>query len=68
MVEIRWTLQTANDLESITVFIAKDSESYAQVFAIDVLQAVNRLIDFPKSGRMVPEADNPIIREIILGN
>ena len=68
MAEIRWTQQASDDLEAITEFIANDSEFYAQLFAIDVLEAIDRLVDFPESGRIVPEADNLIIREIILGN
>ena len=68
MVEIRWTLQAANDLESVTDFIANDSEFYAQLFATDVIEAIDRLSLFPQSGRIVPEANNPVIREIILGN
>jgi toxin ParE1/3/4 len=68
MVEIRWTRQASDDLEAITEFIANDSEVYAQLFAIDVLDAIDRLVDFPESGRIVPEADNPIIREVIFGN
>jgi plasmid stabilization system protein ParE len=68
MVEVRWTPQAFDDLESIAGFIAKDSPYYARLFAIDVLGAVDRLPKFPKSGRIVPELGNPIIREIILGN
>jgi plasmid stabilization system protein ParE len=68
MAELRWTQQASDDLEAITEFIANDSEYYAQLFAIDVFQAVDRLVVFPESGRIVPEANNPIIREIILGN
>ena len=68
MAEIRWTQQASDDLEAITEFIANDSEFYAQLFAVDVLEAVDRLVGFPESGRIVPEADNPIVREIILGN
>ena len=29
---------------------------------------VQKLKDFPQSGRMVPEAEDPVIREVILGN
>lgn len=68
MVEVRWTPEAAGDLESITNFIAKDSPYYARLFVIDVLEAVDRLLNFPKSGRVVPELRNPVIREIILGN
>jgi plasmid stabilization system protein ParE len=33
MAEVRWTPQAADDLEAITAFIAKDSASYAKLFA-----------------------------------
>jgi plasmid stabilization system protein ParE len=68
MAEIRWSQQAADDLEAIAEFIAADSPHYAELFVIDVLRAVERLADFPRSGRMVPESGKPSIREIILGN
>jgi plasmid stabilization system protein ParE len=48
MVEIRWTLQAANDLKSITAFIAEDSRHYARLLVIDVFKAVERLSVFPR--------------------
>jgi len=68
MVEIRWTEQAADDLESIADFIAADSPHYAIIFCIDVLTAVERLGSFPDLGRIVPEVSNQFIRELILGN
>lgn len=68
MAEVRWTLQASDDLDSIAQFIAKDSPQYARLFVADVFQAVERLGDFPKSGRVVPELKDPQIREVILGN
>ncbi len=68
MVEVRWTLQASEDFDSIARFIAKDSPQYARLFVIDVLQAVERLSEFPKSGRIVPELNDPVVREVILGN
>ena len=68
MVGIEWTRQALGDVTDICEFIAKDSPSYAQVFAGDVFEAVERLNRFPKSGRIVPEYGKPAIREIILGN
>ncbi len=68
MAEIRWTHQAADDLESITEFISQDSPHYARLFALDVFAAVERLIHFPKLGRVVPEKDSPLIRELIMGN
>ncbi len=55
MAQIRWTLQAADDLEAITEFIAVDSPHYAQLFAIDVLNAIDRLATLPRSGKTVPE-------------
>ncbi|MBI5093402.1 MAG: type II toxin-antitoxin system RelE/ParE family toxin [Candidatus Hydrogenedentes bacterium] len=67
MAQIRWTVQATADLESITEFIARDSGHYARVFAIDVVHAVERLTQFPNSGRVVPEVNDPMVREILLG-
>ena len=68
MAEVRWTPQAVEDLESITDFIAKDSPQYARFFVVDILHAADRLEKFPSSGRVVPELNDSIIREIILGN
>jgi plasmid stabilization system protein ParE len=66
--EVRWTSQAASDLESIADFIAQDSPQYASLFVIDVFATVERLGPFPESGRIVPEKEDPTVREIILGN
>ena len=68
MAEVRWTPQAADDLEAITNFIAADSPQYAKLFAMDVLLAVERLVSFPNSGRVVPELKDPAIREILFGS
>jgi len=68
MVEVRWTLQAYQDLDSIAEFIAKDSPQYARLFVVDILQAADRIAEFPKSGRTVPELGDPAVREIIMGN
>jgi len=68
MVEVRWTSQAADDLEAIVEFISADSPHYARLLAMDILEAVERLADFPQSGRIVPEIRAPEIREILLGN
>ena len=68
MAEVRWTSQAASDLEAIADFIAQDSPQYASLFVIDVFAAVERLGAFPESGRIVPEKEDPAVREIIFGN
>jgi len=35
---------------------------------MDVLEAVDRLAEFPESGRVVPEIGERTVREIIIGN
>ena len=67
MAEVRWTPQAADDLESITEFIAKDSPQYAQLFAIDALEIADRLSGFPLMGRIVPEVNDSALREILFG-
>jgi toxin ParE1/3/4 len=68
MAEVRWTPQAADDLEAIAEFISQDSPHYSSLFVLDVLYAVDRLIRFPKSGRVVPEINDPVVREVILGS
>lgn len=68
MAQIRWTHKAADDLEAITMFIAADSSSYAKLFVIDVLSVVDRLSVFPMSGRVVPELDDPAVREVLFVN
>ena len=68
MVEVTWTPQALDDLDSIAEFISEDSPCYAGLFVINVFDVVNRLYEFPESGRVVPETNTPQIREIIMGN
>ena len=48
-------------------YIAKDSQRYADLTVGRIFAAVERLLQFPYSGRIVPELDAPEIREIIVG-
>lgn len=68
MAEVEWSPQAAQDLESIVEFIAKDSSQYARLFVTDIFRALDRIAAFPNSGRIVPEAGDPAIREVILGS
>ncbi|MBW2067000.1 MAG: type II toxin-antitoxin system RelE/ParE family toxin [Deltaproteobacteria bacterium] len=60
-----WSPSAKLDLKDITAFIAEDSISAAERFLESLFQAVERLADFPESGRMVPEFGDPAIREVI---
>ena len=68
MVEIRWTSQAINGLDSIAEYIAFDSPQHATLFVIDIMESVERLHQFPQAGRVVPEFNSPELREIIFGS
>lgn len=68
MVKVTWINQALDDLDSICLFIARDSLQYAKLFANRAFEATDHLELFPKSGRVVPEINRNDIREIILGN
>ncbi len=60
-----WSPSARLDLKDIATFIAEDSPSAAERFVRSLFQAVERLGDFPESGRIVPEFGDPDIREVI---
>ena len=68
MAAVKWTRQGLDDLEAICLFIARDAPQVAAVFAQAAFRATDRLADFPRSGRVVPELNDENLREIILGN
>jgi addiction module RelE/StbE family toxin len=63
--QLRWTTQAVEDVEAIRNFIANDSEAYADLVVARLLEAVERLELFPRSGRIVPELADPQLREVI---
>jgi plasmid stabilization system protein ParE len=63
--KLRWTTQAVEDVEAIWKFIANDSDAYADLVVARLLESVERLERFPRSGRIVPELSDPQLREII---
>ena len=68
MVKIIWTDFAIEDLRLIHDYISKDSKRYADRFLDKLLERVDQLESFPKSGRVVPEFNIDTIRELIEGN
>lgn len=66
--QIVWSPQSLRDLDTIREYIGKDSEHYADLTIARIFSASERLLRFPQSGRIVPERDEPEIREIIVGH
>lgn len=68
MAQISWTKKSLKDLRAINDYISLDSSFYAVRFISKLISRVDQLIEFPESGRMVPEKNVPEIRELIEGN
>ena len=68
MAQINWTKKSLKDLKAINDYISLDSSFYAARFISKIIKRVDQLIDFPESGRIVPEKNIPEIRELIEGN
>ena len=60
-----WSPLARLDLKDIANFIAEDSPSAAERFVKSLFQVVERLAEFPESGRVVPELADPAVREAI---
>ena len=67
MVSIVWTEASVSDMKEIFDFIASDSKRYAEITNYKIFQRVQDLIFNPKLGRIVPEFNNSLIRELIEG-
>jgi plasmid stabilization system protein ParE len=63
--KILWTDPAIEDLRNLHSYIAKDSEEYASSFVERIILSVDKLADFPGIGRMVPEAEQETIRELL---
>jgi addiction module RelE/StbE family toxin len=68
MAEVTWTKRSLKDLRSIYDYISLDSNFYAARFINTLIARVEQLYEFPQSGRVVPEKNDPEIRELIEGN
>ena len=68
MAQVRWTPQAADDLEAICLFIVRDAPQVAAAFAGRILAATDRLTEYPRLGRSVPELRSEDLREIIVGS
>jgi len=68
MVKLVWTELSTEDLKEIFDYIAKDSERYASITVNKIYNRAQDIIDNPYVGRIVPEINKKVIREVISGN
>ena len=66
MAQIIWTEPALQDLNDIAEYIALDKASAATNLVQKIFSSVERLEQFPKSGRMPPELKKSRYREVIV--
>ncbi len=62
---LEWTEPSFSDLGSIRDYIGRDSQYYAYQFIARIIEAAESLIKHPLMGRIVPEAEDETIRELL---
>ena len=65
---VAWTETAWRDLERIADYIAEDSAGYAAAFVRSIRDRARSLEELAARGRVVPELDQPAVRELIVGS
>ena len=65
--QVVWTDPALERVNEIAVYIAQDDPDAAARWTVELFGAVERLVDFPESGRVVPELGSRQVRELIFG-
>lgn len=65
--KVEWSPLALDRVSDIARYIAKDNPSAAERWVNELFDSVERLADFPESGRIVPEIGVQRIREVIFG-
>ena len=60
-----WAPSALLDLKELASYIAESHPIESAGFVKNVFRTVEHLADFPKSGRVVPDFNDPNIREVI---
>ncbi len=66
MAKIIWTEPALSDIDDIADYIALDNFPAARKLVRQIFSAVERLEQFPESGRIPPELTGSLCREIVI--
>lgn len=66
--EIVWTKQALYKLNKFVDYIAQDNVLTAEMWVLELIEQTDQLITQPESGRIVPEYNEPNLRDLIFGN
>ncbi len=67
MGKVIWSPAALEDIKDIHDYIAKDSVDRAALFIERLIEVTDGLIEFPYSGRVIPEINQTSCREIVFG-
>lgn len=68
MGKVIWAPSALDDIDAIAEYIARDSVYRASLFVSRIIEAADRLQEFPMSGRVIPEIGEQSCREIFYGS
>lgn len=63
---VEFSSQARDDLEDIVLYIARDNPLAAEAWAQKLIVAAEKAAFLPRAGRVVPELDDPDIREVLV--
>lgn len=66
--KLRWSDRSVNDLIAIQKYIAQNNPQAAKNWIAKLRQRARRAAETAMAGRIVPEFNQPDIREVFLGN
>jgi toxin ParE1/3/4 len=64
--EVIWSRRARDGLDEAVAYIAKDSQERARDFLERALNTAESLDQFAERGRIVPELDDPYVRELFV--
>jgi toxin ParE1/3/4 len=62
---VRWSRKALETLDEGLSYIAHFNPDAAHQLRVSILSAIEHIREFPQSARMVPEEDDPRLREIL---
>lgn len=63
---VRFLISAHQDMQSIKAYLAKENPQTAKRLIQKFRESTDRLKEFPQSGRMIPELNNPNLRESLV--
>ncbi|EGN75123.1 plasmid stabilization system protein [Idiomarina sp. A28L] len=66
MAEVIWTEPALQELDAIAEYIALDKPTAASALVQEVFDKIERLENFPKSGRIPQELPDSVYREVVV--